>query len=241
MPDDRMEEHMTDLREGYNKPPETPREEMWAAIQSRLGVPGSAEEAGGQEHGQGMAGKVLSLTDARRTRYAHLRKPLGWAGAAAALLVLGLGIGRMTAPVGPGGTPGQVAEAPSAETASPNPEVLRAASLAHPSRTESLLTLVRADGRTGRLEPTVGSWARGLLTQTRLLMDAQTESDPVMAELMEDLELVLMQILGAANATQGDQGQVRSELNLALDGIEEHEVLPRIQAVLPAGARFVGT
>jgi hypothetical protein len=72
-------------------------------------------------------------------------------------------------------------------------------------------------------------------------MDAQGQSDPIMTELLEDLELVLVQILGAANAAPGDEAQVRSELDLALDGIEEREVLPRIQAVLPAGPRFVGT
>jgi len=125
--------------------------------------------------------------------------------------------------------------------AGPSSEVLRAAAVQHLARTESLLTLVRADARAGRVEPSLGSWARGLLSQTRLLMDAQGGADPAMAELLGDLELVLVQIVGAANADIGDSAKVRSELNLALDGMEEREVLPRIQAVVPAGPRFVGT
>lgn len=239
MNDHRMDKLMTGLREDYNKPPEIPREEMWAVIQSRLGASGSPEGTQTGEAGPGVDRTVVSLAEARQSRLARMKKPLVWAASAAAILVLGLGIGRWTAPVGPG--VGQIGELASAETMTSNPAVLRAASVAHLMRTESLLTLVRSDARAGRMEAAVGSWARGLLTQTRLLMDAPDQADPVMTELLEDLELVLVQILGAANAPPGDEAQVRSELNLALDGIEEHEVLPRIQAVLPAGSRFVGT
>lgn len=214
-----MDELLSGLRDEYNSPPETPREEMWSAIQARL--------ASGN-------GKEVSLSEARRHRMARYRRPLGWAGAAAALLVLGLGIGRITAPAaGPGETVAVQAE--------PDPGVLRVAAVQHLARSESLLTLVRADARAGRLEPTVGPWARTLLSQTRLLMDAQGVSDPVMEELLEDLELVLVQIVGVTGAANGDPDVVRSELNLALGGLEEREVLPRIQAVIPAGARFVGT
>jgi len=228
MRDDQMDELLTDLRDGYNAPPETPRDEMWSAIQARLGAPGAASRGGTGS----VDAEVLSMAEARRARMRRIRKPLGWASAAAAILVLGLGIGRATAPgVGP----------ETVVAAAANPEVLRVAAVEHLIRTESLLTLVRADARAGRIEPAVASWARGLLAQTRLLLDAQGEADPVMADLLEDLELVLAQIVGAANADEGDQARVRSELNLALDGIEDHEVLPRIQAVIPAGPRFVGT
>ena len=44
-----------------------------------------------------------------------------------------------------------------------------------------------------------------------------------------------------ANAAPGDRARIQSELNLALDGLEEREVLPRIQAVVPAGPGYVGT
>ena len=43
--------------------------------------------------------KGMSPEEARRARTGRFLGPLGWATAAAALLVLGLGIGRMTAPI----------------------------------------------------------------------------------------------------------------------------------------------
>jgi hypothetical protein len=220
MNNDGMEELVRGLREEYNPPPETPREEMWASIEARIGAPDE---------------KVVSLEAVRRSR---VRKPLAWAGAAAALVILGLGIGRMTAPgVDRPGTPGaEVIAGTEARTTA-----LRVAALDHLAQTESLLTLVRADARSGRVDPSMGSWAKGLLSQTRLLMDVQGDSDPVMKELLQDLELVLVQIVGVANATRENGDRVRSELNLALSGLEEREVLPRIQAVVPAGPRFAGT
>lgn len=234
MNEDWMDEMVKRLRGDYNPPPRTPREEMWAEIQTRIRMRHDASDAAGEAPGPG----ILSLEEARRTRATRLHRSLGWAGAAAAVLILGLAIGRMTAP---GAPPVGAPVAAGTPVAAADPAVLRAAALDHLSRTESLLTLVRADARAGRLEPGLGSWARGLLSQTRLLMDAQGDADPVMAELLEDLELVLVQIVGVANTKETNGAEVRSELNLALDGLEEREILPRIQAVVPAGPRFVGT
>jgi hypothetical protein len=71
-------------------------------------------------------------------------------------------------------------------------------------------------------------------------LDAQGGSDPLLRELLEDLELVLVQLVGAS-ATEGDSAKIQSEWNLALEGLEDTEVLSRIRAVLPTGARFMGT
>jgi hypothetical protein len=230
MHDDSMGELLRELKEGYNAPPEVPREEMWREIQGRLGE--SIGEAGADRDPR--PENVLSFPALRARALGRLNRPAGWAAAAAALLILGLGIGRWTAPEA---RPRLEATA----SAGPDPGVLRVAALDHLVRTENLLTLVRADARVGKLEPTLGSWARGLLTQTRLFMDAQGESDPVMAQLLEDLELVLVQIVGVASAAEGDGPRLQSELDLAVSGIEESEILSRIQAVIPAGSRFVGT
>lgn len=245
MNDERFEEMLMRLRESYNDPPDTPREEMWAVIQARMEETKGAE-ALGPEHGRGVRegpseqDGIVPMPRGRRFLRFTGPGPIRWSLAAAALLILGLGIGRMTAP---GTTPGP-SEGPGgavASTRAPNPELLRAAAVEHLSRTESLLTLIRADARAGRVEPTVGNWARQLLTQTRLLMDAQTQPDPVMEDLLKDLELVLVQIVGVANAPPEDRARIQSELNLALDGMKEREVLPRIQAVIPAGPGYVGT
>ena len=230
MKNDRLEWVLSELRDDYNVPPETPREEMWAEIQSRL----DSRPREGESSGMDAPTEVFFLEAARRSRLAQRYRTLQWAGAAAAILILGLAIGRMTAPGVQEGS--EVASETGAD-----PDVLRVAAMEHLLRTESLLTLVRADARAGRIEASVGSWARTLLTETRLLMDAQGERDPVMARLLEDLELVLMQIVGATNADGNNEERVRSELNLALAGIEEREVLPRIQAVVPAGPGFLGT
>ena len=86
------------------------------------------------------------MDEARRARAKRLYRPLGWITAAAALLVLGLGIGRMTAPEG---GPGPAVASGPAVAPVPNPAVLRTASLDHLVKTETLLTLVRADARAG--------------------------------------------------------------------------------------------
>ncbi|MHB1192294.1 MAG: hypothetical protein ACYC6F_04530 [Longimicrobiales bacterium] len=221
-----MSEERTDgltrlLREEYNPPPEAPRDEMWAAVEARL----EPREA-----------RVVPLGEARSRRAARLHRPLAWAAAAAAVLVVGVGIGRMTAPLAP-----PVAEAPAGAPEGADPGILRVAAVEHLGRTEALLRMVRADGASGRVDPAVGMWARSLLTETRLLMDARQGQDPAMGELLEDLELVLVQIVGVTEAAGGDQGRAREELTLTLDGMEQREVLSRIQAVVPPGARLAGT
>jgi hypothetical protein len=56
-----------------------------------------------------------------------------------------------------------------------------------------------------------------------------------MDRLLEDLELVLIQIVGVAEAGSGDDARRRTELDLAISSLEAGEVLPRIRAALPPG------
>ena len=156
----------------YNAPLETPRDEIWSAIEDRIG---SVDDPSSLEQTQ------------------RLRPALGWAVAAAALLVLGVGIGRMS--VSPGtnaggggdGGPG-FAGAPALATGN------GLAARAHLGRTEALLTMVRADARDGRVDPAVGVWAEDLLAQTRLLLDRPQGVEPGLQNLLLDLELVLVQV-----------------------------------------------
>jgi hypothetical protein len=212
-----MREVIGRLRDEYNVPADTPRDEMWVAIEAGLEA---REEA------------VVHLEVERRKRSRRLVRPLGWAAAAAAVLVLGVGIGRMTT---------QVPVADVAADVASDPTVLRMAAVQHLGRSGSLLTLVRADARQGRVDPAVGTWARGLLTQTRLLLDTPDGNDPALRDLLEDLELVLVQVVGVAELAPGDDARARSELTLALEGLQEREVLPRIQAVTPTGPVLAGT
>lgn len=212
------------LRETYNVPGEAPREAMWAAIESRLEERGEAS--------------VLDLTAARERRTGSAMRwgsdrSVGWAVAAAAVLVLGVGIGRMTAPAVPA--------MPVAESTPVNASQgsLTLAARDHFGRTESLLTMVRADARAGRVDPLMAQWASGLLSETRMLLDARSGGDPAVDELLLDLELVLIQIVGVAETGSVDEALARTELELTLRTLEDGEVLPRIQAVLPNGMEGV--
>ena len=207
MSDERMNELLGEVREHYHVPDEIPREAMWSAISERLG-----EEPSGD-------GDVIDLAS-RRTRRPGRRAAL-WGTAAAALLVLGIGIGRVSVPS---------METPAAEVR--GTLALDVAAREHLGRTESLLTMVRADARVGGLDPLTAEWARELLGETRLILDAVRDRDPAVGELLEDLELLLAQIVGVAGVGREDPRMV-DELDLTLRGLEEAEVLSRIRAVLP--------
>lgn len=219
-----MEPLLARVRSVYHAPPPTPRDDMWVAIE---GAMAHRKPATGRDDA-----RVVSLADERRRRIPAFHRMAGWAVAAAAVLVLGVGIGRMS--VRPAGTDGLVAEVP-------NPTAMRLAAVDHLGRTESLLTLVRLDAHEGKLDPQVGPWARSLLSQTRLLLDAPEEEDPAMKELLQDLELVLAQIVGVTDTGGHDAARTRTELNLAVKGLADSDLLPRIQAVVPVGSGMAGT
>jgi len=206
------------VRETYHVPPEAPRAEMWTAI---------SEQIGGSE-----TNDVVDLNARRSGRMIglHGRDPVvGWAVAAAAVLIMGVGIGRMTAPDA-GTEPTTVTAELEARDGG-----LRLAAQEHLGRTESLLTLVRADARDGRVDPAVAGWASDLLAQTRLLLDAGPADDATTRDLLLDLELILVQIAAVAETGSMDEAMARTELELAIRSLEDGGMLPRLQAALPAG------
>jgi len=212
MSEERMEEMLQELKASYRVPSETPREEMWSAISSRLDAPQT---------------EVLDISIARRRRAFTASGAVGWAAAAAAVLLVGGGLGRMTAPEG--------GERAPIATMQMTPTSMAFAAQDHMRRTESLLTMVRTDARAGRIDPTTARWARGLLSQTRLLMDAQDDATPRMNDLLLDLELVLAQIVGVAETGSMDEGRARTELDLLLRSLNDGAVLPRIRAAIQVG------
>lgn len=218
MSEKRMHDMLEELRDGYNAPPETPRDEMWGVIETGLGESRSS---------------VVSLDDARRRLRPAWHRPAGWAAAAAAVLVMGVGIGRMTAPVS-----APVAAGFEMRSAT---NVMRTVAVEHLGDTEALLTLVKAEARGGRLDPVVRPWAQTLLAQTRLLLDTPDGVDPDIRELLEDLELALVQIVGVMEADDVNGARAAVDLNLAMRGLDNRELLPRIQAVLPAVPGLAGT
>lgn len=209
MSEENMDRVLETVRETYNPPGDTPREEMWNSIAARLD-----------------ATEVVDLAAERQRRGFDTSRSLGWAVAAAAVLVIGIGIGRMTAP----GTE----VSPMAATAVESSGTLSFATAEHFGRTEELLTILRADARSGRIDPTMAEWANGLLTETRMLLDANKTDDSQVESLLEDLELVLAQIVGVTGgSTTMDESRARTELQLALSGLEDRELLSRLQAASP--------
>lgn len=77
--DERFEAFLERHAGDYNRPPETPRETMWEAI-----------DAARRERDRSDDGAAIPISSRRRTRWA------AWAVATAAVLVLGIALGRLT-------------------------------------------------------------------------------------------------------------------------------------------------
>lgn len=219
--DETNESWIETMRAEYNAPPETPREAMWAEIEPRLDRTDP---------------DVIPLDPGYRPPARKgLRRWMTGVAAAAVLVLLGVGLGRMSVQ-SPADTGTPVVA--SAETG-PLPTTLRTAAYRHLSRSESFLALVRTDARQGTLDEEVGSWGRRLLLQTRLLMDSPAAEDAAMRQLLRDLELILVQVA----QVQGDgapAGAASGELALLSEALEEQDMIMRIRSVLPTGAAQAG-
>ncbi len=183
MTDDQLDERLRALAEGYHHPPETPREDMWQAIQR---------------------GRV-----AQRSRRRPTWRPYAWGGlAAAAVLVVGILIGTRIETSQP-----QLAEENQGVPAQPgsgSDRAFRMAAVQYLGETEEFLTVFRADARQGQLDPTASARARQLLSSNRLLMDSPAAQDPEINALLMDLELVLAEIsrVSGSAPARGEAGLI---------------------------------
>jgi hypothetical protein len=193
--EDKIDEQLRQAAQDYHRPPEPPREAMWAAIQRRRAEP-----------------KVIPL-----------RPWLRWGLGIAAVLALGIGIGRWSIPGTAARPTTTIAER--GDTAPRASMAYQVAATQYLSRTEALLTGFRADG----MDPQLVTSARELLETTRLMLDSPAAQDPRLRALLEDLELVLAQI------AQLPQGRGAEEMNLITQGLEQRGVMPRLRTAIPAG------
>lgn len=213
---------------GYHEPPPTPHDEMWRAVEARLGE---------------RPGPVPRERRPSTPRRIFARRGVGgWVGlavAASAILALGVGLGRVSAPpTAPSAGPSVASRPAAAESESLTG--VRLVAERHLQASESLLRLVQADARAGHVDAQVGGWARGLLLETRMLLDSDASRDPVLRELLQDLELLLAQVAVLDGADTPERA--RTELDLIARGLDEQSMMTRIQSVLPAAdAGFSGT
>ena len=197
--DPKFEQWLRDAAKAYHSPRPTPREEMWKRIEA-----------------------------ARRHKHViELRPWMRWAVAAAAVLAIGIGIGRWTAHQQPAGIPSGT---PVAVTTDSSSDLAYAvAATQYLSRTEAFLTTFRADARSGSGDGRFATQARDLLTTTQLMLDSPAGNDPHLRTLLEDLELVLIQI------SQLDARGEAREADLIRQGMNQSNVLPKLRSAIPAG------
>ena len=199
MTDDRFEQWLREAAQDYHRPPVTPREEMWRGIIARRA--------------------------ARRRWVVVVRPTLQWGVGIAALLALGVAIGRWSARVR---TPG-ASEMLAGTSGATSPLPYRLAAAQYLTRTEALLTGFRAETRGGEPAGQFATQARDLLATTRLMLDSPAANDVRLKGLLEDLELVLAQI------AQLPAGADREDVRLINQGLEQRSVLLRLRTASPAG------
>ena len=162
-------------------------------------------------------------------------------------MTVGIGIGRVTVSRSARTTNTAANSANSANSATPTavPEAYAIATTQQLLEVQALLTAFDANTRqaTGSATGTkadakadahLASWARDLLSNTRLLLDSPAGADPHRRQLLEDLELVLVQIAALSpDAAASDRAAIAHTL-------DDAQVLPRIKAAIPTNQNQVG-
>jgi len=232
-PEDRMDALLRDAAKDYNAPPPTPTAEIWARVSA-------ARQAGSRAAGLATrpAEKIYRFpvaAPARRT----VRLLIG----IAALLVLGVAIGRFTAPATTA-VPGTQTAAVPPSAAAPDTAgsgsgsvsavpgsrdrgevAAQLATAQHLGQAESFLI----EFNTRQAAQDFAPQAQDLLSTTRLLLDSKRLTDARTRKLLEDLELVLVQI-----ATLNTKDR-REDLDLIADGLAQSHLRARLRSAIPTG------
>jgi len=98
----------------------------------------------------------------------------------------------------------------------------------HLQDAEALLTSFSLESRDERMNAQFAGWAKGLLSNTRLLLDSPAGDDPRRAKLLQDLELVLAQIV------QLSPNAAAQERELIQGSIQDAHVMTRLRTAIPA-------
>ena len=208
--EDRLDALLRDAAREYNEPPVTPKAELWERIAAQRS----------ESRKVGRSEDVLPI----RRRPGAL--PL-WIGVAA-LLALGVAIGRLSAPGSPSAptVPPSLSATPGAipERRERGEVAAQLVTAEHLGQVETFLT----EFATRQAAQELPAQAKDLLSTTRLLLDSKRLTDPGTRRLLEDLELVLIQI---ATLTPKDRSE---ELGFIADGLAQSHLRTRLRNAIPA-------
>ena len=104
------------------------------------------------------------------------------------------------------------------------------ATVRHFTAVEALLTSYQTTPHDARGDAQMASWARALLSQTRLLLDSPAAADPARRKLLEDLELVLVQM------TQLSPADTPIDREMIDGSVRHNDVITRLRTAVPAGS-----
>jgi hypothetical protein len=191
---------------GYHLPPELSKSDldaMWSGIESQM-LPARTQAAHGRSP---VADRWFPVT-----RLAQM----------AAVLLLGVVIGRFVLPAERVVAPTTIAAAATDSTGVPEP--YQATTSRYLGQTAALLVGLPSDG--SRADGANIGRAKDLLSTTRMLLDSPAASDPRLRALLEDLELVLAQVVRLQADRRGD------ELDFIRQALEQRDVLPRLRTAV---------
>jgi hypothetical protein len=118
----------------------------------------------------------------------------------------------------------------SAPSSNPTTPAYQLTAVRHLSEAEALLTSFRTRSTADQqMDAQLGTWARALLSNTRLLLDSPIANDPQRRPLLEDLELVLVQIV------QLSPGSTPQDRELIEKTLQQDHVMTRLRTAIPAG------
>jgi hypothetical protein len=218
---DRFDDQLRQAAHDYNAPPATPRDLMW----ERIVAAREAGQADSRTDGQ-VDDTIDRLVRPIRPSNRPVVRLLRWPVGIAALLALGIGLGRMTAPAPESPAPATVVT----EAAPRGGDVAyRLAATEHLSQSETFLTLFRASVRQGGNEQLASSTARQLLATNRLLLDSPAATDNRTRLLLQDLELVLAQIAQLSGRPSSP------DLDFITNGLDDSGVMSRLRTAVPSG------
>lgn len=214
MDEDRLGEYVRELARDMDPVPPAPREQMWARIQEQRAARRSAG--------------VIAL----RPRQARVW--VQWSAGLAAMLLVGIGIGRLSVLRPTAVVPSPTVAAPaSVDDGSALTSPYRLVATRHFKRTENLLTAILIEAHTRPVHE-LQTWARDLRTETLMLLQSPAASDPVLRQLLQDVELLLSQIAAIPS------DRAAQEVELIQEGINQGDVLLRLRAAT-ATRTVVGT